>query len=170
MRRLMGPLALGLILGAADANADAYLYQAECKDSYSKQGKQSDDLTKKKGKPVRCDAVVFALLDNGRVSVQFADKKSKFTPLGFTGNGLDHELNPNFVSIPLDSISLPHESNPEVAQTVSGIEGYCFVNGAFNVRSLESFVCAAKMEIGEEKLVYHIEARAKGLGEKVPGM
>lgn len=144
------------------------MYPATCDGSYSKQGEQNDDFTKFKGKPIKCDNILFALLGNGRISVQIVDSRSSLTPLGFSGSGLDYESNPNFVTVPLDSISLPHVNNPATAQTVNGIEGYCFIEGKYNFRSLSTFVCASKMEIGTQKLVYNITAKIKGIGEKVP--
>lgn len=163
-------IVLSLSFGTITASADTYLYPATCESSYSKQGEQSDDLSKLKGKPIKCDNIVFALLGNGRVSVQIVESRSSLTPLGFSGSGLDYESNPNFVTVPLDAISLPHSSNPATAQTVNGIEGYCFVEGKFNLRSLSTFVCTSKMEIGTQKLVYNVTAKIKGVGQKVPGL
>jgi hypothetical protein len=163
-------LIIGLICFVQQARADAWFYSTTCEDSYSKQGEQTENLEFAKGRPIRCDNVIFALLENGRVSIQIVDKSSNITPLGFTGSGLDYEANPNYVTIHLDSVSLPHKSNPGNPQTVQGIEGFCLVEGSFNIRSLTKFGCVAKIEIGTQKLIYSVTMKVKGIGEKVPGL
>lgn len=149
--------------------ATTYFYPATCHDSRSKQGEQSDDLTKQTGRTVNCDSVVLSLLDNGNVQVQFAQKTGNLSPLGFAGAGIDYEINPALATIPLARIYLPHSNNPNTPQVVDGIEGYCFLEGKINIRSLSSISCAAKMEIGPQKLIYKINAQITGPGQKVPG-
>jgi len=157
------------IIAPSSAMAETYMFDAMCHDSYSKQGDQREDLTVKTGKLIRCDSITLSLLDNGHVLLQIIDKKSKTTPLGFGGTKLDSDSNPNYVTLPIERIYLPHSSNPSNAETISGIEGYCFLNGKLNIRKLGSVSCVAKIEIGDQKLIYHIDGKILKAGEVVPG-
>ena len=114
-----------LVAPLSPAIAETYLYNASCEKSYSIQGAQSDDLTKKAGRPIRCDFLVLSLLDNGHVLLQIVDNDSQLTPTGFAASRLDYDANPNFITMPLEKMYLPHSapSNPE---TISGIEGFAF--------------------------------------------
>jgi len=152
------------------AMAKTYFYDALCDDSYSKQGEIEQDLTKIKGKPISCNAVVLSFLDNGHILLQFAEKSSHVTPLGFAGSKLDYDLNPNFVTMPLEKIYLPHSSNPSKAEFISGVEGYCFFDGKLNITNLNVVSCTAKIEIGTQKLIYKIHAHITSVGKPVPGM
>lgn len=163
-----GTCSLALAASSTTASAKSYLYQASCAGSYQKQGEQSDDLTLVSGRPILCDGIVLALLDNGRVLIQFSNKASNITPLGFAGSGLDHDFNPNMVTLPIERIYLPHASSPNAPQTVGGVEGYCFLDGQQNIRRLSGITCVSKFEIGTQKLIYHIEAKVLGVGELVP--
>lgn len=156
-----------LVAPLSPAIAETYLYNASCEKSYSIQGAQSDDLTKKAGRPIRCDFLVLSLLDNGHVLLQIVDNDSQLTPTGFAASRLDYDANPNFITMPLEKIYLPHSapSNPE---TISGIEGFCFLDGKLNVRALKAVSCAAKIELGTQKLVYSINVRVTGLGRLMP--
>jgi len=149
--------------------AKTYLYEATCENSYSKQGEMAQDLTKKKGEPISCDSVVLSMLDNGHVLLQFVEKSSHLTPLGFAGSKLDYEANPNFVTMPLEKVYLPHSSKPDKPEFIEGFEGYCFLDGKLNITKLGGISCAAKIEIGTQKLIYRINARIKSVGEPVPG-
>jgi hypothetical protein len=111
---------------------------------------------------------VLSLLDNGRVLFQITEKASDLTPLAFSGNGFDYDTNPNFVTVLLDSIYLPHSTNPGNAEAVHGIEGYCFFDGKLNIRALNGASCVAKIEIGTQRLVYHIDIHMTGLGQSAP--
>ena len=150
------------------AMASSYVYDAICTNSYSKQGEQQDDLTKQSGKPIKCDSAVLSLLDNGRVLLQVSEKKGKLTPLGFSGAGLDFDTNPNFITLPLQSIYLPHSTGTGNPEKIEGIEGFCFLDGKANLRALTSATCVAKIEIGTQRLVYHVEVHIKGIGQAVP--
>ena len=165
--RLTGLL---LFLSTSATMAGTYVYPAVCEKSYSKQGEQSEDLTKKSGRPIKCDSVVLSMLENGNVLIQIAEKSSQLTPLGFGGQGLDFETNPNFVTVPLKRIYLPHASNPSTSQVVDGIEGFCFLDGKLNIRALASLSCSGKIEIGTQKLIYNIRVRITGLGQSISGM
>lgn len=132
-----------------------------------KQGEQSEDLTLVVGRAIVCDAVVLAILDNGRILIQLANKASNITPLGFAGPGLDHDFNPNMVTLPVDRLYLPHASSPSAPQTLGGVEGYCFLTGQQNIRRLSDISCATKFEIGTQKLIYHVEAKILSVGELV---
>lgn len=159
-----------LFLGAHSAIAATYHYPAVCEKSYSKQGEQNEDLTKKDGREIKCDSVILSFPINGRVLVQIADKTSQLTPLGFGGSGLDYEANKNYVTVPLERIYLPHSSNSAASQVVDGIEGFCFLDGKLNIRSLSSLSCSGKIEIGTQKLIYSIQVHITGLGQLVPDM
>jgi hypothetical protein len=150
------------------AFADTYVYNGTCEHSYSKQGEPEVDLTKQLGKPISCDAITLSIMANGHVLIQFAQKKGPVTPLGFAGDHLDYDSNPNFVTVPLNRIYLQHTSAPGNPEVIDGIEGYCFLDGPMNLRALRGLSCAAKVELGTQRLVYHIEAHAFGLGELVP--
>ena len=158
-----------VLISSAPAFATSYVYSAVCKNSYSKQGDQEEDLTKRPGKPIRCDSVVLSLLDNGHVMVQISERVGKLTPLGFAGVGLGYESNPNFITLPLRSIYVPHStasgSRPEV---IEGVEGFCFLEGRANIRSLTAITCATRVQLGTERLVYHIEAAITGTGKAAP--
>jgi hypothetical protein len=126
-------VAIGLLVAPlSPAIAETYLYNASCEKSYSIQGAQSDDLTKKAGRPIRCDFLVLSLLDNGHVLLQIVDNDSHLTPTGFAASRLDYDANPNFTTMPLGKIYLPH-SDPSKPETISGIEGFCFLDGKLNV-------------------------------------
>jgi len=162
---------VGLVVaGLSTAMAKTYFYDAVCEDSYSKQGEMEQDLTRKKGKPISCDAVVLSFLDNGHILLQFAEKSSHVTPLGFAGSKLDYDLNPNFVTMPLEKIYLPHSSNPGNPEFIGGVEGYCFFDGKLNITNLNVVSCTVKIEIGTQKLIYKINARITSVGKPVPGM
>jgi len=152
------------------AAAETYMFDATCYDSYSKQGGQQDDLSAKVGTSIRCDFITLSLLNNGHVLLQVIDKQSKTTPLGFGGPKLDNDINPKFVTLPIERIYLPHSTNPSNAEAVSGAEGYCFLDGKLNLQKLSSLSCASKIEIGDRKLIYKINAKILKLGEVVPGI
>jgi hypothetical protein len=151
------------------ALATGYVYKAICKDSYSKQGEDQDDLTKVRGKPIKCDSVVLALLDNGHVLFQVTEKTGKLTPLGFAGPGLDYDTNPNFVTLPVQNIYLPRpNTSASAVESIQGVEGFCFFDGGANIRALTHANCAAKIQLGTERLVYHIQVIIIGTGQAVP--
>jgi hypothetical protein len=167
--RVGGLIAIVLLaLVGTNANAKTYLYGASCGGSYTKEGEQNDDLTKQSGKPISCTNIVFSIFDNGRTMLQIVDKSSHLTPLGFSGGRLDPDINPNFLTLPLDKIYLPHYSNPATPQTITGIEGFCFFDGKLNLRNLTSVSCAAKFELGSRRVVYHIDVKFSGIGAIVP--
>lgn len=149
--------------------AETFLYKATCDKSYSKQGEDSADLTKIPGRPVHCDYLVLSFLENGHVLIQVGEKRANITPLGFGGSGLDYDANPNFVTVPIDRIYFPHQSRPGTPESVGGVEGFCFLGGRINVRRLSDISCAAKIEIGMQKLIYHINVDVIGIGSPVPG-
>jgi hypothetical protein len=163
-------LAAVLLLSTSSAMAGSYVYPAVCEKSYSKQGEQTDDLTKKSGRPIKCDSVILSLPENGNVLIQISDKSSQLTPLGFGGSGFDLESNPNLVTVPLKRIYLPHSSNPSTSQVIDGIEGFCFLEGKVNIRSLAGMSCVGKIEIGTQRLIYNVQVRITGVGQSVPGM
>ncbi len=171
-KSLPAAIILGAFLSSAGLSSTAiaktYIYDAVCEGSYSKQGEIEQDLTKKKGRPISCDSVVLSFLDNGHVLFQLMEKSSHLTPLGFAGNKLDYDLNPNFVTMPLENIYLPH-SDPGKPEFVGGVEGYCFLDGKLNIANLSGVSCTAKIEIGTQKLVYKINARITSVGKPVPG-
>jgi hypothetical protein len=152
------------------AAAATYTYPASCTGSYSKQGNENADLTKLGGMQINCDAIVLSLPENGHVLIQVAEKTSHLTPLGFAGNGLDYEVNPNLVTIPLSRIYLPHSSDPSQPESIGGIQGFCFLDGKMNIRYITEIACTAKVELGTEKLIYNIKAKIHGVGQRVPGM
>ena len=167
--RVAGTLALiTLALTGTNVNASSYLYSASCGGSYSKEGEPNEDLTKQKGKPILCTNVVLSIFDNGRTMFQLVDKGSRLTPFGFSGGKLDSDANPNFLTLPLDKLYLPHYSNPGSPQAISGIEGFCFFDGKLNLRNLTSVSCAAKFELGTRRIVYHIDVKFSGIGQPVP--
>lgn len=168
MRRLSLVIMLLAIARMSPAMAMTYVYDATCENSYSKQGEQEEDLAKQRGKPIKCDAVVLSLLENGRVLFQITQKTSKLTPLGFAGPGLDFDSNPNFITLPLESIYIPHSTNPSNPEKIEGVEGFCFFDGKANLRALTKASCAAKIEIGTQRLVYHVDVRITGIGKAVP--
>ena len=145
--------------------AVAYLYPAKCKKSTLKQGEMQADLTKEQGKPINCDAVIISWHDNGAVLIQFPEKKGTPGPLGFSGSRIDYKMNPNMATIPVERIYLPHVSNPGSSQVVNGVEGFWFIDGKINIRNLAGVACASKMEIGTQKLIYHVQADIVGVGE-----
>jgi hypothetical protein len=142
----LGAMAL-LVALMSPAIAETYLYSATCEKSYLIQGAQSDDSTKKAGQPIRCDFLVLSLLANGHVLVQIVDNDSHLTPTGFAAMRLDYDANPNFITMPLGKIYLPH-SDPGKPEAISGIEGFCFLDGKLNVKALKAVSCAAKIELG----------------------
>lgn len=152
------------------SGAATYVYPAVCEESTSKQGEQSDDLSTQAGKKVTCDSVILSFTDNGHVLVQFANKSESITPLGFGGDRIDYDSNPNFLTVPITRIYLPHASRPGTPQVVNGVEGFCFIDGKINIRQLTSLSCAVKMEIGSQKLLYKVITNINGIGTKIPGM
>jgi len=141
-----------------------FMHSASCEKSYSIHGAQSDNLTKQAGRPIRCDSLVLSLLDNGHVLLQIVDNDSNLTPTGFGASRLDYDANPNFITMPLERIYLPH-SDPSKRETISsGVEGFCFLDGKLDFRALKGVSCAAKVELGTQKLVYSINVRVTGLG------
>lgn len=164
-------LAVALLFGVSmPAAAATYAYDATCGDSVSKQGDQNADLTKDPGSPIRCTGITLSQLDNGRILIQILEKTSHLTPLGFSGSSWDYEINPSFVTLPIERIALPHATNPGVAQMVSGVEGFCFLDGSLNIKKLSSVACTAKIEIGPQKLIYRVAAHINGVGRLVPGL
>jgi hypothetical protein len=157
------------LLNIHPAMAASYVYPAVCQKSYSKQGEQSEDLTKQSGRPIKCDSVILSLPENGHVLVQLAQKGAgNLTPLGFGGDSMDYETNPSFVTVPLQRVYLPHSKNANTPQVVDGIEGFCFLGGKLNIRSLEEISCTAMIEIGTQKLIYNVKMRITGPGQLVP--
>jgi hypothetical protein len=69
--------------------------------------------------------------------------------------------------MPLEKIYLPH-SDPSKPETINGVEGFCFLDGKLNVRALKAVSCAAKIELGTQKLVYSVNVRVTGLGRLTP--
>lgn len=165
---LLSPFAAVLLLVAPSAMAGTYVYPAVCEKSYSKQGEQLEDLTKKSGNPIKCDSVILSFSDNGSMLIQISEKGSKLTTLGFSGGRFDLESNPNLVTVPLTRIYLPHSSNPNNSQVIDGIEGFCFLEGKVNIRSLTSMSCVGKIEIGTQRLIYNVQVRITGVGQSVP--
>lgn len=157
-------------LGALPCMAEAYLYRASCLGSYSKQGPDGADLTKAAGRAIACDYVMLDFTANGHILVQLGQKKSSLTPLGFAGDGLDYNRNPNFATLPVKRIYLPHVSQPGTTESVAGADGFCFIGGSINIRHLVEVVCVTKIEIGTDKLIYHVNARIDALGQPVPGL
>ena len=162
-------VAIAAILSSAQAGAATYAYEAICSESTSKQGEMSSDLSKQKGIPLTCDSVVISFMQNGTVMVQFSNKKSSVTPYGFSGGPIDYDINPNMSTVPLKRVYIPHSSNPEKAQVMDGIEGYCFISGKFNLKSLSGVSCVSKMEIGTQKLIFKLSAKFNGQGMLMPG-
>jgi len=109
-RSALDRVILGAITAWSPVMARSYVYDAVCEDSYLKQGE------------VRY--------------FRFTEKTSSISPLRFPGAGLDHDQNPNFVTLPLDRIYLPHVTCVEGTQAISGIEGFCFFDGKMNIRAL----------------------------------
>ncbi|MFZ6712023.1 hypothetical protein [Undibacterium sp. TC9W] len=169
MKNLFTAVIASIVFISGSAGAANYIYPAVCDKSYSKQGEQSDDLTKINGRPVKCDSVLLSIQKNGNIMIQILERNSKLTPLGFAGPGFDFEMNPNFATLPLERIYLPHASNPGTSQVVNGIEGFCFIDGRLNVKVLSGMNCTSKMEIGTQKLIYNISVRITGVGKLVPG-
>lgn len=149
--------------------AQSYYYEAACNDSYSKQGDDTADLTVVKGRPFNCDAFIISFLKNGNTLIQFVEKKSSLTPLGFAGGALDSDLNPNMVILHIDRVYLQHKANPSNPEAIGGVEGFCFLDGKLNIRSLKEISCTSKIELGTEKLIYSVKARVTRIGERVPG-
>lgn len=163
-------MAIACMSASGSCIAKGYLYEATCDGSYSKQGADDADLTKLHGRPIPCNYLVLYFSANGHISIQVGEKKSNVTPLGFEGDGIDYDLNPNFATLPIKRIYLPHISRPGTAESVAGAEGFCFIGGSINIRHLSDISCATKIEIGTEKLIYHINAEIRGLGQPIPGM
>jgi hypothetical protein len=151
------------------ARADTYFYKATCEGSYSKQGSADADLTTHTGKPIGCDAVVLSLPANRHVLIQIPQKAVDMTALGFAGDQLDYKMNPNFVTLPLRRLYLPHLAHPSRPEVVDGIEGFCFIDAKANIISMTQISCAAKVELGTDKLIYNIQVRVLGAGERVAG-
>jgi hypothetical protein len=167
--RSLGFIAAAFIIACVrPAMAQTYLYDADCAGSYSKQGEQQDDLTKQEGKPIACDSLVVSMLENGHVLVQIANKGSDALPLGFGGDGLDYKANPNFITLPLQRIYLPHAGDPAKPNVADGIEGYCFLDAKTDLSAIREIDCAAKMELGTGRKVYSIKSRIIGKGQTVP--
>ncbi len=157
-----------LISFSSGALARTYVYEATCGQSYSKQGEQEEDLTTMKGKSISCNSAILSFLDNGHVIFQVGEKKGQLTPLGFSGIGLDYDTSPNFATLPLDKVYLPHYTEPGTPEDVNGVEGFCFFDGKLNVRALHDVSCVAKIEFGTQRLVYHVDVKILGLGQAVP--
>ncbi|MFZ6730627.1 hypothetical protein ACO0LG_01710 [Undibacterium sp. Ji42W] len=169
MKNLFSVVIASVVFISGNAGAANYLYPAACEKSYSKQGEQSEDLTKINGRTINCDSVVVSMPKNGNIMISIIDKKSDLTPLGFAGSRFDLKINPNLTTLPLERIYLPHASNPKVPQVVNGIEGFCFLDRKLNFRALSGMSCSAKIEIGTQKLIYNIVVRIVGPGEIIPG-
>jgi len=168
MIALSAALMTSATAGLSHAEAKTYAYDVACNtNSYSKQGEQQEDLTRQLGKPIRCDGLVISILDNGRTLFQFAEKKGNVSAIGFAGSEFDYDFNPNMVTVKLDSIYLPHPNSKSVPEKLSGIEGYCFIEGSANIRKLTALSCTAKIEIGTQRLVYTVEVRFIGVGKAI---
>lgn len=159
-----------LALSLSPAMAESYMYKAKCSDSYWKFGAQSADLTKVHGHPISCDTVIIFVADNGHAVMQFVDKAEGTPPLGFAGDGLDYDSDPKFITLPVQRIYLQHGGDQNKSEMVSGVQGVCFIDGSANVRTLNAVSCASKIDIGDQKFIYHIDASILSVGAPVPGM
>jgi hypothetical protein len=160
-------IAVFVVLHALPARAQTYLYHAICNHSYLKQGDQQDDLTKQAGKLITCDELAISILDNAHVLLQFTSKGRDQMVLGLGGDGLNYDINPNSITLPLRRIYLPHSDDPGKPEIIDEIDGFCSLDAKADLRSLREADCLAKVELGRQRFVYNIESRITGAGQSV---
>jgi hypothetical protein len=163
MRHFGLMIAVFIALHAVPARAQNYLYHASCNHSYLKQGDQQDDLAKQAGKPITCDDLAMSILKNGHLLLQFASKGRHQMVLGLGGDGLNYDINPNFITLPLRRIYLPQADNVGKPEIIDGIDGFCSLDAKAGLRSLREADCVAKVELGRQRLVYNIESQIVGV-------
>jgi hypothetical protein len=155
---------------ACPAYADTYMYPATCEKSYVKQGEEDEDLSTKKGQPLKCDGLLLSMLKNGRILIQFTDTTSNLSPFGFGASQIDRDSNPNFITVPLERFYVPHAGDAAKPVVRDAVEGFCFFDDKNDITALTRLACAAMLSEDSKKTVYHIELKVTGERQTVPGL
>ena len=158
--RFLGIIAaLAVIAMGGPAAADTTLYKAACPDSSLKRGPSGSDLTDQAGIPIVCQGVMLSDLGGNRQMVQFITPDQSV--LGFGGDELDFKSDPKFITLPLKRLYLPSRIKTGAPETVDGVEGFCFLDGR-KVEALKGVICVAQVVLGNEHVVYQVEAKMQG--------
>jgi len=142
-------------------------FDGRCFESYSKGGTPYDDLTKKAGDTITCEAAVLMELPNGRLLMQFVTGRGV---LGFSGGGIDKETDPTMAILPIDRILPVRDfgTNPDEIYRrsargegiLNGAEGFCMFQSK-DIQNSKELSCASKWEQGKRKVVYKVVMSVK---------
>jgi hypothetical protein len=150
------------VLCRSASATDLWTFNGRCKDSYVKQGSPWVDMTNIRGSAVSCDAAsIITELDNGRILVQFVQKRGKMMPPGFAGGELkntegNYSLIVDRVYQQRPLVGKPTEQiYSEGGKTSIPAEGYCSF-GDSDFSKLTSFYCLAKTINVDTKIVHKV--------------
>ena len=155
------------LLGLAwleEANAETFLYKARCEGSSETVASPSDDLTKRPGVAIECDAVLVSRFKNGKVLIQVIDKASGM-PLGFAGDALLQMQQASGFQVA--RVSLPNSLSPKSPHIFSA-DGQCAFVKPGNLSRIEKAGCFASVKVGSHMYGYAVNFVTLGAGEAVP--
>jgi len=153
-----------IVLAAAPSQAaTAWFLEGKCKESYSKRGAPTDDLTQEDGDPISCKMLSVMALKNGRKLVQFVTGTGV---LGFSGPEFDTTTNKKMLIVPIDRIipvrdlgTDPSEIMRRSSQgegVLDGAEGFCMFSTK-RIETSKQMTCVTKHERGNRKVVYKVQ-------------
>jgi hypothetical protein len=144
--------------------AETHVYNATCEGSYMKEGLLSDDLSVKKGLPIKCNDVSISLFENGNYQVQLLNKQSSATPLGFSGKYEKQQVSDEVSGYPIERVYL-YSPNVGAEPVSKGVQGYCFFDD-IRVPQL-GMSCSSMIIVENKRYVFNIAINVTSPGVRV---